>query len=220
MHHQHHDDILDIHEHSHSHGHQNENGNKQQVNKLDYDNLTPSASTSSSAATVKSEDKNFRIEDISTVPIKKSTTKSGFLNLKQIQSTGWVAFIGDILHKAADGFAIGASFAESLSLGFSTSLAILFHEIPHELGDYAVLLGAGFKFWNILVLNTITSFTSWVAFMIISSVSPSVLIREYIFAVITGVFIYIALANMVTFTKLFKIKFGNLLVIIISFLIN
>ena len=173
--------------HSHSHNdHQKANDETQKTNKLEYEKKSPT-------------------EMVSIVPVKnkKTIVKSIFHNLKHIQSTGWMAFIGDILHKAADGFAIGASFAESLSLGFSTSLAILFHEIPHELGDYAVLLGAGFKFWNILVLNTITSFTSWVAFMIISSVSPSVLIREYIFSIITGVFLYIAVANMVSFICFF-----------------
>ena len=49
------------------------------------------------------------------------------------------------MHKSADGLAIGAAFGESLSLGFSTSIAILFHEIPHELGDYSILKSAGFK---------------------------------------------------------------------------
>jgi zinc transporter ZupT len=137
---------------------------------------------------------------------RKCKCKFSLKNLEQVESTGWMAFIGDILHKAADGFAIGASFAQSLSLGVSTSLAILFHEIPHELGDYAVLLGAGFEFWNILILNAFTSFVSLIAFFIIASVSPSELILEYIFAIVTGVFLFIAIANMVC---LFRFMFNN-----------
>jgi len=156
----------------------------------------------SSSVIVSISNENKKAQDVvSEKAIKnKKKCKLCLRNLKHVQSTGWMAFIGDILHKSADGFAIGASFAQSISLGVSTSLAILFHEIPHELGDYAVLLGAGFKLWNILILNAFTSFVSLIAFFIIASVSPSELIREYIFAIVTGVFLYIAIANMVCFT--------------------
>lgn len=172
-----------------SHSDPQKTDNTKQMNNLTNQNLRRSPSTNKFELS--------SIENASIVPIKV-IGKSFFQNLKDIQSTGWIAFVGDLLHKAADGFAVGASFAESMSLGFSTSLAILVHEIPHELGDYAVLLGAGFKFWYISLLNAITSFTCWVAFMIITSVSPSVLLREYIFAITTGVFLYIAIANMVS----------------------
>jgi zinc transporter ZupT len=48
-----------------------------------------------------------------------------------------MAFGGDAIHKTADGLAVGAAFSESLSLGFSTALALFSHEIPHELGIYS-----------------------------------------------------------------------------------
>ncbi len=139
--------------------------------------------------------------------------------LKAIQTNGWIAFFGDILHKTADGFAIGAckiknkfiycfyfflniifvsAFSESISLGLSTSLAIFFHEIPHELGDYGVLISAGFSHCTVLFLNSFTSLFSLVSFFIIASIkSTDEKVREYIFAITSGVFIYIALANMV-----------------------
>ena len=43
--------------------------------------------------------------------------------------------VGDGFHNLADGIAIGVSFTVSIGLGFSISLAILFHEVPHEFGE-------------------------------------------------------------------------------------
>jgi zinc transporter 12 len=65
------------------------------------------------------------------------------------------------------------------------------------LGDYAVLLSAGFTHCTILILNSITSASSLIGFFIIASLSPNETVREYIFAVIAGVFMYIALGNTV-----------------------
>jgi zinc transporter ZupT len=92
------------------------------------------------------------------------------------------------------------AFSESISLGLSTSLAIFFHEIPHELGEYGVLISAGFSHCTVLLLNSFTSFFSFISFLIIVNIkSIDEKVREYIFAITSGVFIYIALANMVIF---------------------
>ena len=45
--------------------------------------------------------------------------------------------IGDGIHNFADGLAVGAAFSENISLGISTSIAVLCHEVPHELGRYS-----------------------------------------------------------------------------------
>lgn len=116
-----------------------------------------------------------------------------------MHASGWIAFFGDAMHKAADGFAIAAAFSESLGLGFSTSLAILFHEIPHELGDFAVLTSSGFRFYTVLILNSITSGVGLLGYFILITISPSEMFREWIFAITTGVFLYISLVSMVKY---------------------
>eukprot|EP01064_Diplonema_japonicum_P004060 TRINITY_DN12678_c0_g1_i2.p1 TRINITY_DN12678_c0_g1~~TRINITY_DN12678_c0_g1_i2.p1 ORF type:complete len:312 (+),score=68.96 TRINITY_DN12678_c0_g1_i2:57-938(+) len=52
--------------------------------------------------------------------------------------------IADTTHNFTDGITIAAGFANSFPVGISTTLAVFIHEIPHEVGDYAVLLGSGF----------------------------------------------------------------------------
>lgn len=46
----------------------------------------------------------------------------------------WLIIVGDALHNFADGIALGAAIVQSLTLGVSTMFALIFHEVPHELG--------------------------------------------------------------------------------------
>ena len=55
---------------------------------------------------------------------------------KNISSVAWMVIFGDGIHNLADGLAIGAAFADGYMSGFSTSLAVLCHELPHEIGQY------------------------------------------------------------------------------------
>ena len=59
--------------------------------------------------------------------------------IRGIPSVAWMIILGDGIHNFADGIAIGASFTSSVGIGFSTSLAILFHEVPHEFGKCMLL---------------------------------------------------------------------------------
>lgn len=71
--------------------------------------------------------------------------------------SGWLILVGDGLHNFADGVLIAAAFMADAHLGLITAVAIIAHEIPQEVGDFMVLLNAGFSKLRALSYNLISS---------------------------------------------------------------
>jgi zinc and cadmium transporter len=70
---------------------------------------------------------------------------------------GWMILVGDGLHNFTDGILIAAAFLANPNLGIITGLAIIAHEIPQEIGDFIVLLNAGFSRTRAYIYNLICS---------------------------------------------------------------
>uniref|UniRef100_A0AAY4D9Q6 Zinc transporter ZIP4/12 EF-hand domain-containing protein n=1 Tax=Denticeps clupeoides TaxID=299321 RepID=A0AAY4D9Q6_9TELE len=104
--------------------------------------------------------------------------------------------IGDGIHNFADGLAIGAAFSISWKSGLATSLAVLCHELPHELGDFAILLDCGISVKKALLLNLGSAMTSFVGLYISLSIATDSAAIEWISAVTAGLFLYVGLADM------------------------
>ena len=60
-----------------------------------------------------------------------------------IKVSGYLNLAADFTHNFTDGLAIGASYLVSRNVGFITTLTILLHEVPHEIGDFAILVQSG-----------------------------------------------------------------------------
>ena len=73
-----------------------------------------------------------------------------------IEPVGYLSLISDAFHNLTDGLIIGVGYLAGLEIGIATTLAIILHEIPHELGNFALLLYAGFTKKRAILYNFIS----------------------------------------------------------------
>lgn len=113
-------------------------------------------------------------------------------------STGWMILVGDGFHNFTDGVMIAAAFMADPQLGIITSLAIFAHEIPQEVGDFIVLLNAGFSRTRAYVYNLLCSLMAviggLVGYYTLGRVQGLI---PYVLALASAGFIYIAVSDLI-----------------------
>lgn len=119
-------------------------------------------------------------------------------NSSSLSSIVWMVILGDGLHNFTDGMAIGAAFSNNIAGGFSTTVAVFCHELPHELGDFAVLLKAGMSARQAIFYNVLSSVLSFFGMCVGIAIGDTPETTQWVFAVAAGLFIYIALVDMVS----------------------
>ncbi len=75
-------------------------------------------------------------------------------------SFAYMNLFGDSVHNLIDGLIIGGSYLASIPIGIATTIAVVFHEIPQELGDFSVLIYGGFTKKKALTFNFLTALTA------------------------------------------------------------
>jgi len=110
----------------------------------------------------------------------------------------YMNLVGDSIHNFIDGLIMAASYVVSLPLGITTTIAIATHEIPQEIGDFAVLVYGGFSKKKAILLNFVVALTAVIGGIVgffISSLVENIVI--YILPFAAGGFIYIAATDLV-----------------------
>lgn len=116
----------------------------------------------------------------------------------RIHPVGNLVLVSDGIHNLVDGLAIGAAFMVSPEIGIATTIAIALHEIPQEIGDFGLLIHAGFSRVKALLMNFFSALTAFVGLGLafwLGEVNEAFI--PLIAAFAAGNFIYIALADLV-----------------------
>jgi zinc and cadmium transporter len=113
-------------------------------------------------------------------------------------ASGVLVLVGDSIHNALDGVLIAAAFLSNMSLGLLTTLAVAAHEIPHRVGDFAILVHAGLSRPRALLLNLATGLAS-----IVGAIAAYYGLRQasaalpYALSFAAAGFLYIAVAGLI-----------------------
>ncbi len=114
------------------------------------------------------------------------------------EHVGYLSLLSDGLHNLIDGLIIGASFAVGAQVGLATTLAVLLHEIPQEVGDFAVMLHSGFSVTRALWFNFLSALMAFAGlglFYLLGSTINGLI--GFVLSFAAGGFIYIAGSDLV-----------------------
>ncbi|KAH8651526.1 putative histidine-rich membrane protein KE4 like protein [Tricladium varicosporioides] len=117
--------------HDHGHGHKHENGDVKAV-------------ATTSAVDTPAKGARSRKKENGVVAEKNEVEKEKEINAS-VKLAGYLNLIADFTHNITDGLAMSSSFYASPTIGATTTVAVFFHEIPHEVGDFALLIQSGFS---------------------------------------------------------------------------
>ncbi len=126
----------------------------------------------------------------------------------EIHPVGKLVLVSDGIHNIIDGIIIGASFLISIPIGLATTIAVILHEIPQEIGDFAVLINSGYSKRRALWLNFLSALLAVVGVIFalaMGSIAQASI--TWLLPIAAGGFIYIAVADLIP--ELHKHQEGN-----------
>ena len=147
---------------------------------------------------------------------------------EDIHSFGYLNIFADALHNFLDGIIIAGSYLVSIPIGITTTIAVVFHEIPQEIGDFGILLKSGFSKAEAIKYNFLSALTAIIgAFLGILFSSQVTGFSAFLIPFTAGSFLYIAGADLIpelqkeegaTFLQFTAIVLGMLVMLGLVFL--
>src|SRR3989338_5581638 len=136
----------------------------------------------------------------------------------EIHPFSYLILLSDGVHNFIDGLIIAASFGANVSVGIATTLAVILHEVPQELGDFVSLLYAHFKKERALLLNFLSAVVAVlggiIGFLVLEKVESSIAV---LLPIAAGSFIYIAASDLIPEIKeKTKVPFINFIVFLLG----
>jgi zinc and cadmium transporter len=115
----------------------------------------------------------------------------------KIHSFAYMSLIGSSLHNFIDGMIIAAGYIANFQIGLATTIAVFLHEIPHELGDFSILVHGGFAKRKALFINFLSALVSLLGVVFTFLINSSINLELLIVPIATGGFIYIAGSDLI-----------------------
>lgn len=110
----------------------------------------------------------------------------------------YLTLIGDGIHNFVDGAVIAGSYLVSIPLGVTTTVAVVAHEIPHELSDFMILLHGGLSNKKALIYNFISAITAVLGAIVVIFLSDKFeMLEQYLIPFAAGNFLYISASDLI-----------------------
>jgi len=117
---------------------------------------------------------------------------------KPVKEFAYLNIVGDLIHNFIDGVIIAAGFINSFNVGMATTIAVAFHELPQEIGDFGILVYAGMERRRALLYNFLAALSAVLGGLIGSSFFASVeSLGGYMIAFSAGAFIFLAASELI-----------------------
>ncbi len=117
---------------------------------------------------------------------------------EEVEAFAYMNLLGDAVHNLLDGVVIVSAYALDISVGVATTIAILFHEIPQEMGDFGVLVHGGLSRKKALFFNFVTALTALIgALLTMVLINFAQQLTVFLIPFSAGTFIYIAGSDLI-----------------------
>ena len=145
---------------------------------------------------------------------KDDKAKKEGSDAKSISANALLNVVADFMHNFLDGIAVGITYMIGTKQGITSTIAVFVHELPHEIGDFAVLLKGGFTVTKAYIMQLLSACSAFAGCIVAVYAADLIDIREYCVPIVVGNFIYLSLTAMISN---FRNKDGNVFFQLVAF---